>query len=121
MKRFLICAMLVLLASGASSALKFKGSGPAITFDPSCFPPEYQEKYKLMEVKCSNPACHTIERAVIAIRDGVTPITKTNFDKEAAKAYGVKMMRKPDSGMNKKEAKAVVELLYFLLDKAKRR
>lgn len=116
MKKFALCLAIILLAGGASSALRFKGNGPAITFDPSSFPPEYQEKYKLMEVKCSNPACHTIERAVLAIRDGITPITKTNFDKEAAKAYGVKMMRRPDSGIYKNEAKAIVEMMYYMID-----
>lgn len=105
-----------MLATAALASLKYKGAGAAATFDPSSFPPEYQAKWKLMEEKCSNPSCHTMERTVIAIRDGVTNITKTPFDKEAAKAYGVKMMRRPDSGIGKNEAKLIVEMLYWMID-----
>ena len=96
---------MLLIASVAFGALKYKGSGATATFDPASFPPDYQEKWKLMEVKCTNPTCHTMERTVVAIRDGITPITKTPFDKEAAKAYGVKMMRRPDSGRNGRSPK----------------
>ena len=116
LKKLAICIAILLIATVAFASLKFKGSGAAITFDPSGFPPEFQEKYKLMDVKCTNATCHSMERTVVAIRDGITPITKSPFDKEAAKAYGVKMMRRPDSGIGKNEAKTIVEMLYYLID-----
>ena len=115
MKKTLLCLAALFLATVAFAEIKYKGSGANITFDPSNFPPDMAEKYKLMEVKCTNPACHSMERTVQAIRDGITPITHTPFDKEAAKAYGVKMMRRPDSGIGKNEAKTIVEVLYYLI------
>ncbi len=53
-----------------------------------------------------------------SINTGIAPNSKTPFDKEAAKRYGIKMMRKPDSNVNKEEAKTIVELLYFMIDEA---
>jgi hypothetical protein len=43
-----------------------------------------------------------------------------DYDKSAAKVYGIKMMRKPDSNMSKAEIQAVVELFNYLLDEAAR-
>lgn len=116
MKKLAVFFAVMLISSIAFAGLKYKGSGANATFDPSGFPPDMQDKWKLMEVKCNNAACHTMERTVVAIRDGITPITKTPFDKEAAKAYGVKMMRRPDSGIGKAEAKTIVEILYYMID-----
>jgi hypothetical protein len=57
-----------------------------------------------------------MERTVIAIQTGRAPITGQPFEKQAVKAYGIKMLRKPDSNMNKQEIRDVVMLLNFLLD-----
>lgn len=115
MKKLVILVAALFVATAAMAEMKYKGSGATLTFDPSGFPSDVAEKYKLMEVKCTNPACHTMERTVQSIRDGITPITKTAFDKEAAKAYGVKMMRRADSGIGKNEAKTIVEVLYYMI------
>lgn len=114
---------ILLLATNASAGLKVVGQGDNKRFDPTDFPQDVKEKYAMAEVKCANRTsnCHAFGRTVDAIMTGIGPVSKMPFDKEAAKAYGVKMMRKPDSGMNKKEAKAVVELLYFLLDEVRRK
>jgi len=40
----------------------------------------------------------------------------TFFDKKATKAYGVKMLRKPDSNMTKQEVKLTVDFLDYLLE-----
>jgi hypothetical protein len=47
---------------------------------------------------------------------GRAPITGQPFDRQAVKAYGIKMLRKPNSAMNKQEIRDVVVLLNFLLD-----
>jgi hypothetical protein len=57
-----------------------------------------------------------MERTVIAIQTGKAPITGQPFDKQAVKAYGIKMLRKPNSGMDKQEIRDVVMLLNFMLD-----
>lgn len=121
-KVFMVLAPLF-FATVALAGLKVVGEGDHRKFDPSDFPPDMKERYAMAEIKCANKNsnCHAFGRTVDAVMTGSGPVSKLPFDKEAAKAYGVKMMRKPDSGMDKKEAKAVVELLYYLLDRVKRK
>jgi hypothetical protein len=71
---------------------------------------------EILKRKCIK--CHTMERTVVAITTGVAPITGQPFDRAATRAYGIKMLRKPDSNMNKQEVKACVDLMNFLLDEA---
>ena len=75
-------------------------------------------KFEVMKAKCVK--CHTMERTIVAIKTGVAPISGQPFDRGATKAYGIKMLRKPDSDMNKEQVKAVVELMNYLLDEAAR-
>lgn len=116
LKKLLCCVFALLVATGSLAALKYKGEGAQMTFDVSGFPPEYQAKYRLMEMKCNNPQCHTLERTVIAVKTGVMPISRIIFDKEAARGYGKKMMLRQNSGIARDEAKAIVELLYYMVD-----
>ncbi|MBI5014601.1 MAG: cytochrome C [Deltaproteobacteria bacterium] len=128
MRRSVLSAVLgaVLFCVGATAAfggLKVLGTGEQKRLDPSGFPPDMKESYALMEIKCANTSnnCHGVGRAVEAIVTGIAPNSKTPFDKEAAKQYGVKMMRKPDSGVNKQEAKTLVQLMYYLIDEARKK
>lgn len=106
----------LLLASPALAGLKTTGSGDSTAIDPAGFPPEMAAAYKVMEGKCKK--CHSLERAVVAIQTGLGPISGNIFDKSSTEAYGVKMLRMPDSGMSKEEVKTVVDLLNFLVDLA---
>jgi hypothetical protein len=71
-----------------------------------------------MKIKCIQ--CHTQERTVIAISTGIAPVTGQPFDKQATKAYGIKMLRKPKSNMSRDEVKQVVNLMNYLIDEAAR-
>jgi len=115
-KQLFVVVCLCLICFPAFAGLTVIGEGDGRRFDPSSFPPAMQKSYSLMETKCSKANCHAFGRVVEAVTTGIAPISKTAFDKAAAKAYGVKMMRKPDSGIDKSDAKAIVELLYFLID-----
>ena len=53
---------------------------------------------------------------MIAIQTGRAPITGQPFNRQAVKAYGIKMLRKPSSDMNKKEIRDIVVFLNYLLD-----
>jgi hypothetical protein len=108
------------LAAGplAAADLRTVGSGDAMNFDPSGFPEVMKAKFEVMRVKCIK--CHTMERTIVAIKTGVAPISGQPFDRGATKAYGIKMLRKPDSDMNKEQVKAVVDLMNYLLDEAAR-
>lgn len=114
----LITTILVLLISIATAhaGLRAVGKGDAMRLDPSAFPADMKSAYEVMRVKCVK--CHTLERTIIAIQTGVAPISGQPFDRNATKAYGIKMMRKPDSNMNKQEVKIVVELMNYLLVEA---
>lgn len=121
MKKILLVALAAALtATAAAAGVAVVGPKDNRNFDPSGWPAEMKSRAPLFEAKCNNAACHNMERTVVAIITGTAPISNTPFDKEAAKAYGVKMMRKPDSGIDKADAKSLVEIMYFLIDAAKK-
>ncbi len=120
MRKVLLFAALVLLMSAglADARVKVKGRGANMNFDPATIPPQYQATYEMMTKKCSK--CHTMERTVVAIQTGRAPITGQIFDRQAIKAYGIKMLRKPNSDMNKQDIRDVVILLNYILDENKK-
>jgi hypothetical protein len=107
---------LLLVSSVAHAGLKVVGKGDTMHLDPSGFPPAMKANYDILKVKCIK--CHNLERTIVAIQTGIAPISGQPFDRNATKAYGVKMLRKADSNMNKQEVKATVELMNWLLDEA---
>ncbi|MBL0224949.1 MAG: cytochrome C [Geobacteraceae bacterium] len=118
-KIILLAALITLIAStGADARIKVKGRGANMNFDPASLPPQYAETFNMMTKKCSK--CHTMERTVIAIQTGRAPITGQIFDRQAVKAYGIKMLRKPNSEMSKPDIRNVVILLNYILDENKR-
>ena len=119
MKTLTVAFLLVSVFATASFAgIRTLGKGDKLTFDPAGIPQAMKSNFEIMKVKCIK--CHTLERTVIAIQTGVAPISGQPFDRGATKAYGIKMLRKPDSNMNKQEVKSVVELMNYLLDEAAR-
>lgn len=115
MKRYLIWAVLLILSvySIADARVKVTGRGARMNFSPDSIPGKYKEAFDLMSKKCVK--CHTMERTVIAIQTGRAPITGQPFNRQAVKAYGIKMLHKPNSEMNRKEIRDVVILLNYLL------
>lgn len=119
MTRLFLSAILTLVVSSpAYAGLNTVGSGEAMRLDASGFPADMKARYEIMAFRCVK--CHSMERAIIAIKSGIAPISGQPFDKNSTKAYGIKMLRKPDSNMSKEEVKAVVELLNYLLDEVSR-
>jgi hypothetical protein len=116
MKKSVLLALLIALSvcSIAEARVKVTGRGAKMNFSPDNIPEMYKPSFDLMQAKCVK--CHTMERTVIAVQTGRAPITGQPFNKQAVKAYGIKMLRKPSSDMNKKEIRDVVVLLNFLLD-----
>jgi hypothetical protein len=116
MKKILLLAALITLVASASvdARVKVKGRGANMNFDPASIPPQYQATYEMMVKKCTK--CHTMERTVVAVQTGRAPITGQIFDKQAVKAYGIKMLRKPNSDMNKQDIREVVILLNWIID-----
>lgn len=119
MKKLLVTLLLLTAtATAAQAGLKLIGKGDATRLDPSAYPPAMKANYDIVRVKCVK--CHTLERTIVAVQTGVAPISGQPFDRNATRAYGVKMLRKPDSNMSKAEVKASVELLNFLLVETER-
>jgi hypothetical protein len=111
----LICSLLV-FCSTAFAGLKVIGKGDQMRLDPSAFPANMKANYEIMKIKCIK--CHTLERTIVALTTGIAPISGQPFDRAATRAYGIKMLRKPDSNMSKQEVKATVDLMNYLLDTA---
>jgi hypothetical protein len=107
------CISLVVTAS-ADARIKVKGRGASMNFDPASISEQFQASYELMSRKCVK--CHTMERTVIAVQTGRAPITNQPFDRQSIMSYGIKMIRKPNSDMSKKEIKDIVMLLNYLVD-----
>jgi hypothetical protein len=94
--------------------IKVTGRGARMNFSSDGIPESQKPAFNILQEKCIK--CHTMERTVIAIQTGRAPITGQPFNKQAVKAYGIKMLRKPNSDMNKKEIRDVVVLLNFFID-----
>ena len=105
--------VLIISATSAHAGLKVIGKGDAMRLDATAFPLAMKANYDVVRVKCVK--CHTLERTIVAIQTGVAPISGQPFDRNATKAYGIKMLRKPDSNMTKPEVKASVDLMNYLL------
>jgi hypothetical protein len=116
MKRYVTMAVLIALAaySVAEARVKVSGRGAKMNFSADSIPEMYKPVFSLMQEKCVK--CHTMERTVIAVQTGRAPITGQPFNRQAVKAYGIKMLRKPNSDMNKKEIRDIVVFLNYLLD-----
>jgi len=116
MKKIATLAVIIGLsfASIAEARIKVTGRGAKMNFSTEGIPDVHKPAFELMQVKCIK--CHTMERTVIAIQTGIAPITGQPFNKQAIKAYGIKMLRKPNSDMDKKEIRDIIVLLNYFLD-----
>jgi len=109
----LLVAAISVQADARISAI---GKGDKMNFDPAQIPADLKPAFQVMNVKCIQ--CHTQERTVISIQTGIAPVTGQPFDKQATKAYGIKMLRKPKSNMSRDEVRQVVSLMNYLIDEA---
>jgi len=112
----ILVALFATVSTPAHAKIRAIGKGDKMNFDPSQIPPDLKGAFEIMKVKCIQ--CHTQERTVIAIQTGIAPVTGQPFDKQATKAYGIKMLRKPKSNMTREDVKKVVELMNYLIDEA---
>lgn len=116
LRMVVLFALLVAVSTPVQAKIKAVGKGDKMNFDQSQIPADLKSAFEIMKVKCIQ--CHTQERTVIAIQTGIAPVTGQPFDKQATKAYGIKMLRKPKSNMTRDDIKQVVNLMNFLIDEA---
>jgi len=115
-KLIVLLVLFTVVATPVHAKIRAVGKGDKMNFDPAQIPADLKGAFEIMKVKCVQ--CHTQERTVIAIQTGIAPVTGQPFDKQATKAYGIKMLRKPKSNMTREEVKQVVNLMNFLIDEA---
>jgi hypothetical protein len=113
---FLQLALVLFLVSVGHASIKVLGSGENMRLDTAGFPSSMKQGHDIIRSKCTK--CHSAERIIVAIQTGVAPISGQAFDRNAAKAYGVKMMRKSGSNISKEELKPTMDLITWLLDEA---
>ena len=113
-----IALMLTLFAGTAAHAgLKVVGNGETLAIDTTEFPPQMQKAYGVMAKRCSQ--CHTIERVIVAVRSGITPLSRSSFTKDSTKALVTRMLLKAGPSFDKNERRTIVLLLNYLLDQTK--
>lgn len=108
--------LLLLMVSVGHASIKVIGSGESMRLDVSSLPSSMKQGYDIIRNKCTK--CHTAERIIIAIQNGVAPISGQAFDQNAAKSYGVKMMRKSGGNISKEDLKPAMALIAWLLNEA---
>lgn len=114
---FYILTILIVLStySNVDARIKVIGNGEQMNFDPESIPPNLKASYDIMNQVCTN--CHSMRKIVVSVQTGKGTDTRQTFDKQAAKAYCIKMLRKKDAViMTKSDIKSVYQLLNYLLD-----
>ncbi|MEQ8275072.1 MAG: hypothetical protein RMA76_09610 [Deltaproteobacteria bacterium] len=105
-----VVVTLALLAGPSARAdLGLVGEGKKQELDATQFDAPQKERYTLFKAKCTK--CHPMQRPISALTTGVTPVSGAAFDDAGIKKYVLKMMRKPNSGIEKSDAR---ELVVFL-------
>jgi hypothetical protein len=107
-----LAVMLAASLGGAGTThaeLKTKGAGKAQTLVREQFPANQQPRYDLFAARCTH--CHEMARPISALLTGLTPISGASFDGDGIKKYVIKMMRKPNSGITKDDAKEIIVFL----------
>ena len=109
------CAMRV--SMGAGSRLQTEGTGKHKVLVEAQFPADRKAQYGLFKEKCTQ--CHEMARPIAALETGITPVSHDSFDDAGIKKYVVKMMRKPNSGITKEDAKTLIDFLQYARELAK--
>ena len=110
--RWWLLLLLALAPVGAArAALKVQGKGKEQTLVRDQFVADQRPRYDLFTQKCSR--CHELARPIAALVSGITPLSADKFDEDGIKKYVVKMMRKPNSGIVKEEARDLIQFLTY--------
>lgn len=113
---FLVGLATVLISRASLAQLEVGADGRSLIV--ARFPKEQQERYPLFTVRCGK--CHSLQRPVLALADGKTPVTKLPFEDENIREYVIKMMRKRGSRITKPEAVELIAFMRFARSEAKK-
>ena len=105
----LVVVVLLAWASVGHTELKVQGAGKKQLLIRDQFAPAIRTEYDLFATRCTK--CHEMARPIAALKTGITPISGGTFEEKGIKEYVVKMMRKPNSGITKDDAKQIIDFL----------
>ena len=97
------------LPSPGSAELQTVGKARKQRLVKEQFAPEQQEAFEVFASRCTK--CHAMSRPIAALNTGIPPVSGGDFNKKGIKKYVVKMMRKPNSGIDRKDAKTIIAFL----------
>ena len=117
----LVAALVVLATwvgttSTATADLATVGEGRQQRLVRDQFPPEFRPRYDIFAQRCTK--CHAMARPIRALNTGITPVTGGTFDEEGIRRYVVRMMRKPNSGIDRSDARDIVLFLTYARNRA---
>jgi hypothetical protein len=98
-------------ASTATADLDTVGDGRQQRLVREQFPPEFRPRYDIFAQRCTK--CHAMARPIRALNTGITPVTGGTFDEEGIRRYVVRMMRKPNSEIERADAREIILFLNF--------
>jgi len=104
-----------MFASLADAQLKVIGQGDAMRLDAEQFPAEMKQNYEVLLSKCT--VCHSLNITIQAVRTGQGPLSREPFNQQSARECVTRMMRKTGADIKNQDAKAVNNLINYLLDK----
>ena len=100
------------IAEASENQLKIIGSGKSLDVSSDHFSDIQAQQYGVFKQRCSQ--CHEIARPLQAVETGISPVSHQTFGLKQIKRYVIKMMRKPNSGITKPEAKQIILFLRNL-------
>ena len=108
----LVCLPHQAIAEASENQLKIIGTGKNLDVDANHFNDTQALQYNMFKQRCSQ--CHEIARPLQAVDTGISPVSHQAFGLKEIKRYVIKMMRKPNSGITKPEAKQIILFLRNL-------
>jgi hypothetical protein len=113
-KVLVVLILICMFASLADAQLKVIGQGDAMRLDAEKFPAEMKKNYEILLSKCTT--CHSLKIIIQAVRTGQGPLSREPFNKKSAREFVTSMMRQTGADINNQDAKAVINLMNYLLD-----
>ena len=102
-------SLILSAALPAYASLKTIKRGKSTVLVASQFKGPLAKEFSFFQAKCTQ--CHDLHRPTYALTKGKTPLAGDAFDRKGVKKYVVKMMRKPNSGISRDDAKRIIKFL----------
>lgn len=113
-----VLAVSFVVTATSHAEIKIIRSGGEAGIDTTGFPSKMKSAYKVMAARCAK--CHSIDRALVALLTGTSPVSHTPFTKDSVKRHSDRLAKHRDSGMTAEDIKVTDELMIYLINEASR-